>query len=181
CLRRWISAVLPEPRFGLAAYLPLLFKALITLEGLGRQYDPEFRLIDRVKPFIDRAMRERYQPVETARRAQQTLSDLLHVVASIPRDLARLVKDARQGRMRVDLDLKRLDHFGDRVDRTINRATMGIMTASLVVGSSIVMTVEGGPRVFGVSLLTYCGLIGYLVAFANSLWIIFSMWRSGRR
>jgi hypothetical protein len=32
---------------------------------------------------------------------------------------------------------------------------MGIMTASLVVGSSIVMMVEGGPRVFGVSLLTY--------------------------
>jgi hypothetical protein len=53
--------------------------------------------------------------------------------------------------------------------------------ASLVVGSSIVMMVEGGPRVFGVSLLTYCGLIGYLVAFGNSLWIIFSMWRSGRR
>jgi hypothetical protein len=26
----------------------------------------------------------------------------------MPRDLARLVKDARHGRMRVDLDLKRL-------------------------------------------------------------------------
>jgi ubiquinone biosynthesis protein len=176
-----VSAILRKHSIVLPTDLTLLFKALITLEGLGRQYDPEFRLIDRVKPFIDRAMREHYQPVETARRVQQTLSDLLGVVTSIPRDLARLVKDARQGRMRIDLDLKRLDHFGDRVDRTINRATMGIMTASLVVGSSIVMTVEGGPRVFGVSLLTYCGLIGYLVAFGNSLWIIFSIWRSGRR
>ena len=176
-----VSAILREHSIVLPADLTLLFKTLITLEGLGRQYDPEFRLIDRVKPFIDRAMRERYQPAETARRAQQTPSDLLGVFTSIPRDLARLVKDARQGRMRVDLDLKRLDPFGDRLENTINRATMGIMTASLVVGSSIVMTVEGGPRVFGVSLLTYCGLIGYLVAFANSLWIIFSMWRSGRR
>jgi ubiquinone biosynthesis protein len=176
-----VSAILREHSIVLPTDLTLLFKALITLEGLGRQYDPEFRLIERVKPFIDRAMRERYQPVETAQRAQQTLSDLLGVVTSIPRDLARLVKDARQGRLRVDLDLKRLDRFGDRVDSTINRATMGIMTASLVVGSSIVMTVEGGPRVFGVSLLTYCGLFGYLVAFGNSLWIIFSMWRSGRR
>jgi ubiquinone biosynthesis protein len=35
--------------------------------------------------------------------------------------------------------------------------------------------------VFGVSLLTYCGLAGYLIAFVNSLWIIFSIWRSGRR
>jgi ubiquinone biosynthesis protein len=179
-LLRRVSTILREHSIVLPTDLTLLFKALITLEGLGRQYDPEFRLIERVKPFIERAMRERYQPVETARRAQQTLSDLLGVVTSIPRDLARLMKDARQGRMRVDLDLKRLDRFGDRLDRTLDRATMGIMTASLVVGSSIVMTVEGGPRVFGVSLLTYCGLVGYLVAFGNSLWIIFSMWRSGR-
>jgi len=43
------------------------------------------------------------------------------------------------------------------------------------------MTVEGGPTVFGVSLLTYCGLVGYLIAFVNSLWVILSIWRSGRR
>jgi ubiquinone biosynthesis protein len=92
-----------------------------------------------------------------------------------------LIKDARHGRLRIDLDLKRLDPFADRIHGAINRATIGIMTASLVVGSSIVMTVTGGPTVFGVSLLTYCGLVGYLIAFVNSLWIIFSIWRSGRR
>jgi ubiquinone biosynthesis protein len=176
-----VSAILREHSIVLPSDLTLLFKALITLEGLGRQYDPEFRLIERVKPFIDRAMRERYQPVETVRRAQQTLGELYGLVSSMPRDLARLVKDARHGRMRFDFDLKRLDRFGDRLHSAMNRATVGIMTASLVVGSSIVMTVGEGPRLFGVSLLTYCGLVGYLVAFVNSLWIIFSIWRSSRR
>jgi len=176
-----VSAILREHSIVLPTDLTLLFKALITLEGLGHQYDPESRLIERVKPFIDRAMRERLQPVETARRAQQTLSELFGVVTSMPRDLARLVKDARHGRMRVDLDLKRLDRFGDRLHSAMDRATIGIMTASLVVGSSIVMTIGEGPRVFGVSLLTYCGLVGYLVAFVNSLWIILSIWRSRRR
>src|SRR5262252_8430597 len=176
-----VSAILREHSIVLPSDLTLLFKALITLEGLGHQYDPEFRLIERVKPFIDRAMRERYQPVETARRAQQTLSDFFGLVTSMPRDLARLVKDARHGRMRIDLDLKRLDRFGDRLHSAMDRATIGIMTASLVVGSSIVMTIAEGPRLFGVSLLTYCGLVGYLVAFVNSLWIIFSIWLSSRR
>src|SRR5262252_4975317 len=176
-----VSAILRQHSIVLPSDLTLLFKALITLEGLGHQYDPEFRLIERVKPFIDRAMRERYQPVETARRAQQTLSDFFGLVTSMPRDLARLVKDARHGRMRVDLDLKRLDRFGDRLHSAMNRATIGIMTASLVVGSSIVMTIAEGPTLIGVPLLTYCGLVGYLVAFVNSLWIIFSIWRSTRR
>jgi ubiquinone biosynthesis protein len=109
------------------------------------------------------------------------LSDFFGLVTSMPRDLARLVKDARHGRMRVDLDLKRLDSFGHRLHSAINRATIGIMTASLVVGSSIVMTVSEGPTLFGVPLLTFFGLVGYLIAFVNSLWIILSIWRSGRR
>jgi len=176
-----VSAILREHSIVLPADLALLFKALITLEGFGRQYDPEFRLVDRAEPFLNRAMFERYQPVNALRRGQATLSDFLGLVTSIPRDLARLVKDARHGRMRVDLDLKRLDSFGDRLHSAMDRATIGIMTASLVIGSSIVMTVGGGPTVFGVSLLTYCGLVGYLIAFVNSLWVIFSIWRSGRR
>src|SRR6266403_4041043 len=95
-LLRRVLAILRDHSIVLPVDLTLLFKALLSLEGLGRQYDPEFRLIERVKPFIDRAMRERSQPVETARRAQQTLSDLFGLVTSMPRDLARLVKDARR-------------------------------------------------------------------------------------
>jgi ubiquinone biosynthesis protein len=176
-----ISAILREHAISMPADLTLLFKALISLEGLGRQYDPEFRLVERVKPFLDQAMQQRYQPAEAVRRGQATLSDFLGLVTSMPRDLARLIKDARQGRIRVDLDLKRLDSFGDRLDRAIDRVTIGVMTASLVIGSSIVMTVPGGPSVFGLPLLTLLGLLGYLMAFVNSLWVIISIWRSGRR
>ena len=180
-LLRRVSAILREHSIVLPVDLALLFKALLSLEGLGRQYDPEFRLIERVKPFLDRAMLEHYQPVEAARRAQETLGDFYGLVTSMPRDLARLIKDARHGRMRIDLDLRRLDSFGLRLHSAINRATIGIMTASLVVGSSIVMTVAEGPTLFGVPLLTLFGLLGYLIAFVNSLWIILSIWRSSRR
>ena len=180
-LLRRVAAILRDNSIALPVDLTLLFKALISLEGLGRQYDPEFRLIERVRPFLERAMLQRYQPVEAARRAQETFSEFFGLLTSVPHDLARLIKDARHGRMRIDLDLKRLDHFTHRVHSALNRATVGIMTASLVVGSSIVMTVAAGPTLFGVSLLTYFGLLGYLIAFVNSLWIIISIWRSGRR
>jgi ubiquinone biosynthesis protein len=54
------------------------------------------------------------------------------------------------------------------------------MTASVVVGSSIVMTVTTGPQVLGMPIFTVLGLLGYLLAFVNSVWVIFSIWR-GRR
>ena len=175
-----VAALLREHAILLPADLTLMFKALISLEGLGRQYDPEFRLVDRVRPFLDRALSERYQPVVALRRSQATLANAFGLLTTVPRDLARLVKDARRGRMRIDLDLKRLDSFGERLHNTIDRMTIGIMTASLVIGSSIVMTVGGGPTLFGVPVLTLVGLLGYLIAFFNSLWIILAIWRSDR-
>jgi len=101
-------------------------------------------------------------------------------VQAIPRDLGRLLKDARRGRLRLDLDLKRLDPVARRVDRAIDRITIGIMTASVVVGSSIVMTVTSGPQVFGIPVFTILGSLGYLLAFANSVWVLLSIWRSSR-
>jgi ubiquinone biosynthesis protein len=34
--------------------LTLLFKALITLEGLGHQLDPDFHMVDQLTPFVRR-------------------------------------------------------------------------------------------------------------------------------
>jgi len=158
--------------------LTLMFKALITMEGLGRQYDPDFHVLDHLTPLVRTAIAQRYRPAGVVHRGRTALAQAFNLVTSVPRDLARLLRDARRGKTRIDLDLKRLDTFGHLLDRTINRATMGIMTASLVIGSAIVMTVHEGPSVLGIPVLTLLGFAGYVVAFFNSLWIIFGIWRS---
>jgi ubiquinone biosynthesis protein len=177
---RQFAAIVREHSIVLPSDLSLMFKTLITLEGLGRQYDPELHIIQHLTPLVRRALAERYQPRELLRRGRGALDEFFNVAASVPRDLARLLREARRGKTRIDLDLKRLDSFGLRLDRTLGRVTMGIMTASLVIGSAIVLTVEGGPRLFGVPILPVIGLAGYVMAFLNSLWIIYGMWRSGR-
>lgn len=166
-----ITSIIRENALVLPADLTLLFKALITLEGLGQQLDPQFHMVDHLTPFVRGVIAERYQPEALIRRGRKSLKAALEVVAGLPRDLARLLREARHGRMRIDLDLKRLDQFGHQLDRASSRITMGILTASLVIGSSIVMTVEGWR---------FLGLIGFLLAFFNSLWVVFSIWRSGK-
>jgi ubiquinone biosynthesis protein len=172
-----ITAVLRDNNLSLPPDLTLLFKAMITLEGLGHQLDPDFHLVDHLTPFVRQVMEARYSPNALAKRARRGLKELTEVVIGLPRDVARLFRQARRGRLRVDLDLKRLDHFGVQLNRAANRLTMGVLTASLVVGSSIIMTVEGGPELFGLPLF---GLLGFLVAFLNSIWILIAIWHSGK-
>ena len=132
-------------------------------------------------PWLRRALRERHQPREIVRRGRSAVNEMVSVMGSIPRDLARILRETRRGRVRVDLDLKRLDSFGRQLDRTLDRATEGILTASLVIGSSIILTVRDSPAVFGIPVLPVLGLFGYVLAFLNSLWIIYGIWRSGKQ
>jgi ubiquinone biosynthesis protein len=172
-----ITAIMREHGLVMPSDLTLLFKALITLEGLGRQMDPEFHMVDHLGPFVRKVITDRYRADAILRRGQRGLVDLYGLMKGLPYDLARLIKEARRGRLRIDLDLKRLDRFGHQLDHSTNRLTLGILTAALIIGSSIVMTVQGGPTLFGLPIF---GLIGFLLAFVNSLWLVFSIWRSSK-
>jgi ubiquinone biosynthesis protein len=167
-----LTVLMREHSLVMPSDLTILFKAMITLEGLGRQLDPQFEMVPHLTPFVKHVLRERYSPAAVLKRGQHSVKDMLSIVTELPRDLARLLKEARRGRVKIDLDLKRLDRFGQVLDRSVSRLTLGIMTASLVIGSSIVMTVSGGIKIFG--------LVGFLLAFINSIWLIFSIWRSGK-
>ena len=177
---RQFAAIVRSHSIVLPSDLSLMFKTLITLEGLGRQYDPDFHITEHLTPLVRSALAERYQPNELMRRGRAAVNEFVNVVGSVPRDLARLLREARRGKTRVDLDLKRLDSFGRQLDRTLDRVTVGIMTASLVIGSAIVLTVQDGPTFLGVPVLPALGMLGYVLAFLNSLWIVYGIWRSGR-
>jgi len=170
-----VTALMRDNNLTLPADLTLLFKALITLEGLGRQLTPDFHMVDHLEPFIRQVYASRYTPAAMGRRARHGLKEMLEVVLGLPRDLAHLFRLARRGSLRIDLDLKRLDHFGHQLNRAANRLTVGVLTASLIVGSSIIMTIPDAP-----TSLTLLGTFGYILAFGNSLWIVFSIWRSDR-
>ena len=177
---RQFAAIVRAHSIVLPSDLSLMFKTLITLEGLGRQYDPDFHIINHLTPLVRNALAERYQPTELVQRGRRALSEFASVVGGVPRDLARFLREARRGKTRIDLDLKRLDTFGRQLDRTLDRVAVGILTASLVIGSAIVLTVRDGPVFLGIPVLPALGLLGYVLAFLNSLWIVYGIWRSGR-
>jgi ubiquinone biosynthesis protein len=131
------------------------------------------------RPYLERAMLERFAPDVLVRRGRRTLSGLVDLLRDMPRDVHRLLQSARRGKLQMHIEVDTLRAFGEQVDRAANRLTMGIITASLVIGSSIVMNSVGG----GVSnrWLMSLGVLGFVGAALCGVWILFSIWRSGRR
>jgi ubiquinone biosynthesis protein len=170
-----LTTLMRENCLAVPADLTMLFKALVTMEGLGRQLDPDFQIVRHLTPFVKKVIVDRYRPEVLLKRGRRNIMSVLNLLGGLPRDISHVLREARRGRLKIDLDLKRLDHFGHQLDHSTNRLTMGLITAALIVGSSIVMTVQGGPTLFGLPLF---GFLGFMIAGFNSIWIVLSIWRS---
>jgi ubiquinone biosynthesis protein len=172
-----LTTIMRENHLAVPPDLTMLFKALITLEGLGRQLDPDFQIVHHLTPFVKKIIVDRYMPGNLIKRGRRGLSHLTEAVTGLPGDISQVLREAARGRLKLNLDLKRLDHFGHQLDHSTNRLTMALITAALIVGSSIVMTVHGGPTIFG---LPAFGFLGFFLAFVIGIILMISVWRAGR-
>ncbi|MDH7454256.1 AarF/UbiB family protein [Luteimonas composti] len=172
-----VAAILRGHGLTLPPDLALMVKTFLTLEGMGRQLDPDFDMASAARPFLERAMLRRYAPSVLARRGRRALSGLLDLARDMPQDLHRLLRAARRGKLRVHVDVDSLKGFGDQIDRAVSRLTFGVVTAALIVGSSIVLNSAGGVSSTGLRVL---GVVGFVGAALGGLYILFSTWRGGR-
>ncbi|MCB5186495.1 ubiquinone biosynthesis protein UbiB [Methylobacillus caricis] len=172
-----LTTIMRENQLSVPPDLTMLFKALITLEGLGRQLDPDFQIVSHLTPFVKRIIIDRYMPKTLWRKGSRGFGKAVGAMSELPGDISQVLKEAGRGRLKLNLDLKRLDHFGHQLDHSTNRLTMALITASLIIGSSIVMTVRGGPELFG---LPAFGFLGFFLAFVIGIMLMISIWRSGK-
>ena len=73
-LLKAFAAIIREHSIVMPSDLTLMFKALITMEGLGRQYDPDFHVLDHLTPLLRAAIGERYKPAGVVRRGRTALA-----------------------------------------------------------------------------------------------------------
>jgi len=170
-----VTTILREHRLALPSDLALLIKAFITLEGLGRGLDPDFHMAEEALPLLRKVMRAQYRPRVLAQKAWVNLRRTLSLVEKLPQDLSRLLRNARRGKLNIHLDIAHLRRVGDQLNQAANRISMALVIAALIVGSSIVMTVEGGPTLFG---LPAFGFMGFCGAVVGALWLVRSIRRS---
>lgn len=172
-----LTILLQDYHLALPPDLTLLAKSLITLEGMGRQLDPEFDMVTEASHFLRRALLARYSPDILIKRGWRAVAGGLDILTGLPQDLRQLLRSARSGKLQIHVDVTQLQSFGNQLDRATSRLTMGVVIAALIIGSSIVMTVERGPILLGLPLF---GLLGFVGAAIGGIWLLVSIWRSGR-
>nr|WP_320050145.1 AarF/UbiB family protein [uncultured Desulfuromonas sp.] len=157
--------------------LMLLSKAMVTIEGIGRQLDPEFNLIEQIKPTAVELMQHRLSTSHLGKETTQIFRSYFDVIKSLPHEIKELLLRFNSNSFKIDLEHRGLEKLITDLDKASNRLSFSFIIGSLIIGSSLIIQTDSGPHLFGLPAL---GLLGYAFAAALGLWLALGILRSGR-
>lgn len=172
-----LTTILREHELVLPPDLALLFKSVISLDGVGRKLDPDFNIVEVASPFLLKIMQQRYFPQAIIKRGVSQTAALMDVLAELPHDMRDLMRSVKRGGFQVNVDMTRLDRFGHQLDRAASRMTIGMVIAALIVGTAIVSAIKNQPTVFG---LPAWGFFGFMTSAFMGLVLLYSIWRGNK-
>jgi ubiquinone biosynthesis protein len=166
-----MTDVLHQHRISLPPQTAMLIKTLVTLEGTIRQLNPRFSLLEVMQPFFKKMWLRRLSPRRQVRRMRRIYVELEGLLEKMPGQVSSLMELVRQGKLDVHLS-----HRG--LSPSINRLVLGLLTSSLLMGSSVLLAFKVPPLLFlnggpmGVKDLSLLGLLG----FSASMLVSFRLW-----
>jgi len=155
----------------------MLTRALVIMEGVGRQLNPELDLVRLAAPLAAEILRKKYSPRRMARDAYRTAGEFKELFRQLPKQIGQLLKRLNQGELQIDVVHRRLDEVTRELDRLGNRLTLGLIISALIIGSSLIMLSSTPPFLFGFPAL---GILGYAMAGVMGIWLIIAIFKSGR-
>lgn len=165
--------VLTTHRIRYPADLMLLFRAIVTLESVGRQLDPHFNLSVPLRPFVERMLRDRYSPQQLVARAWTESRAVAGIVADLPRQLGRTLGKLSSDDLRIQLEHRHLEHLISELDRSGNRIVTGMVMSALILASALIIR-AGGP-----ASGWFAGM-AFVLSSVLGIWLIVGIFRSGR-
>lgn len=170
---RELAAGAVRHRIQLPSDFTMMFKAMVTTEGLAKQVAKGIQPVEAARPYIQALIQDRYN---LDRLKSSALADLIHgadIARQIPSRIDRLLSQAEGGDLELRLTHLHLEPVARRITRAFNRMSVAMVAASASLTGAL--TIDHGERVLlglsGVSLFAFS------IAALAGVWLGFGILR----
>lgn len=159
----------------------LLGKCLVTVSSVARELDRDVSIAELARPYAKHLVLEKFSRKTLEKRLYEETYHLSDLVLNGPRELRTLFKKLLGGQFELNIKHEGLDRHVSEIDRTGNRLALSVILASIIIGSSQILSSKIGPLIGrGTWQMSALGIFGYLLALALGLWLVIGIFRSGR-
>lgn len=160
----------------LPAELSMLGKALLNLDQVARQLDPDFDPSAAIRRHTDNIMESQMRP--SSGSAFTALLEARDFVEQLPGRVNKVMDAMAEGTFHLDVHAFDEAELMRGFQKLANRLTMGLVVAALIIGAAMLIQVETSSKLFGYPTLA---ILCFLSAAACGFALLFSILRADRK
>ena len=145
--------------------LSLLFKALLPIESIAKMLDPDFSFVDSGLKFFDFDVL--IDKKERVKEIKESLADKLKnykdLISGFPKRADKILKKMSEDNFSIDFIHKGLDGFIEEMEKSSKRMTNGLLIASLIISSGILVFIGSVYSHFYILIMGIAGWVMGLI------------------
>ncbi len=169
-----ITEAIQRHQIRIKSDMAVMLKSIITGEGTVRMLYPELNVVAEAGPWVKKMALRKYSPRELQKQTRKLLGQFFQMQKALPQQLNHVMGKLERDELSIGFEHKRLEGLRMTLDQIANRLTLGIITAAMIIGSSMIVTTGVKPLLFGYPAL---GLVGYLLSAFFGAWLAFEIIR----
>ena len=140
----------------------LMARGLSMVENIGLRLDPNINVVEYLKPIARKLIVQRYNPKKMVNNAKNSFFAFEHVLKGLPSLISKTFYKIEEGEVTVNIEVKHISEIA-------NQLSLAIIIAALLIGSSLVMLIDAGPRFYEMPVL---GFIGFTISLALGVFTV---------
>ncbi|MEN6611559.1 MAG: AarF/ABC1/UbiB kinase family protein [Methanoregulaceae archaeon] len=167
-----ITEILRRDKIQVPMNLMLMFKVLAMIMDTGTRIDPEFDAGNELKPFVMELVTKENFSAQMMKRASGSMLEAVDAAFDMPRNVNLMLKKLSTGTIRLEIVEDDLKKLRQSVDSASDKVLIGLIIASLVVGSSLILMSSRIELPFQVF---YLAIFGYSVAVLIGFYTLYNV------
>jgi ubiquinone biosynthesis protein len=134
-----LTEVLRRYELRVPTSLMLMLKVIVMILDIGIKLDPEFNFEKQLHPFLEHITDRMNLPDHIIKQATRSLLEATDGLFDLPRNINQTLKRLSTGTVRVEIVETDLQKLQLSLDRASDKILVGMVTAAVVIGSSLVL------------------------------------------
>jgi ubiquinone biosynthesis protein len=172
-----ITQIAVKHKMKIPSDLLLVNKAMLILENLGRELDPNFDFITAAEPYASKLVRDKFRPGRLYEKVRKNVVEVSDFAILFPKQMKQIVQKVLKDDIGIRMKHEGIDRLIRDMDRSSNRIAFSMIISAILLSSAIMHATGAGPSIYGMSLL---GITAFGIALILGIWLLISIIRSGR-
>jgi ubiquinone biosynthesis protein len=156
----------------------MLARGIVTLEGVLSACCPEVNFIGVLSAHLSKSLFTDLDMKDELLHTGKSAYALFRKSMDLPAQLSDILKMTIKGQTKVNLELTGADETLRDLRRMTDKLAISIITAAIIMGSSLICTTDMHPKIAGIPLI---GFLGYAGAAVMGIWLVADILQKHRR